>query len=301
MGRMFRIISESAERFVPTSVPTARLTREHPAETAVAETVPYIEVGGPEGPVSSFAPPTVIPNEIEEAASPIAEPKFLSVAIHRFDQAKRNGASPGGVSDDVVVVHEPDHPVSREYAAVATAMQTQLGASTGQLLLSAAVATAGTTTVAVNLAATFARNRAAKVVLVDANFLRPNVAERLAANTGPGLAELLDQSAPLSWVIQPTPVLGLSVIAAGRNLPENASSLGQLPRLLTQLREWFDWVLVDAGVWAESIAADTIAGSIDGIYLVSRDDQIEAGEFAELRTAITSAGGRPRGYVTTRG
>ena len=300
MGRMFRIISEAAQ-------PTRPANRIGPVpmytDVASAEVVPFIEVGGPDGVVTS------LPN-ITKASAPVAETpppagpesviRALSVALHRFGLP----GDDGGVESltDLIVVHDPDHPVSREYGVVAAAIREQYPEpGHRQFLLTADAPASGTTTVLLNLAATLARDEATKVLVVDANFLRPAAAGRLGAAGAPGLAEVLDQTVPLTWAIQPTDVPRVHAMAAGRDVPENPSSLTDLPRLMGQLGRWFDWVLVDAGVWAESIAADAIAPTADGVYVISREDAVDRTEFAGLRSAVETAGGRPRGYVTTRG
>ena len=300
MGRMFRIISEAAE-------PARTSNRIGPVpmytDVNAAEVIPFIEVGGPSGVVTSL--PTLEPvgtGPDLSPASPDAEPmiRALSVALHRFGSQAADVGEPDTLTD-LIVVHDPDHPVSREYAVVAGAITDQYSDSgPRQFLMTAETPASGTTTVLLNLAASLARDASVKVLVVDANFLRPAMAERLGAASSPGLAEVLDQSVPLTWAIQPTEVPRVHVMATGADVPKNPSSLTDLPRLMAQLRQWFDWVLVDAGVWAESIAADAIAATSDGVYVVSREDRICTGEFAELRESVVAAGGRPRGYVTTR-
>lgn len=330
MGRMFRIISEAT-----TSIPM------HPVQPQLvapvrgrssdgAEVIPFIEVGGPDGPVTSIpfsrgsAPVRPEPKPAETATVPAApaEPKAevrkppvppatpapvpatraaLSVAIHKFSPRNPQLADLREY-DDLIVVHEPDHPISHEYRAIADVMQSQLTVTGSRtVMVTAALPTSGTTTVVTNLAAVLATRGRGRVALVDANLLRPAIADRLNVRTTPGLVELLDQSVPMAWVVQPTSVERLSVIAAGRDLPENPSSLKDIPRLLSQLRDWFDWVLIDAGVWTESIAGDLLAPASDGVYFICRENQVDPGEFADLREIIEETGGHPRGYVTTRG
>jgi hypothetical protein len=72
------------------------------------------------------------------------------------------------------------------------------------------------------------------------------------------------------------------------------------PRLLAQLRQWFDWVLVDGGVWADALGGEGFAPTADAVYLVTRQTDIDRPEFADLRASVSAAGGMLRGYVTTR-
>lgn len=311
MGRMFRIITEGgAEGQRPIGL----------TDRGAAE-VPFVEVGGPEGLVTSIPrpvarsplpPPVVIPvpqPEPELAAilpvlpqsDSIPEQRVLSVAFHRFPKAGLR-LMPSGISPDVVVYHFPDHIVSGEYRTIREEVSRQFDEPGPRVVfLTAAVPVAGTTTVLINLAVTLTQDVPAKVLVVDANFDRPAAARRLGVAESPGLAEVLGQTVPLAWALQPTPVANLHVLAAG--VPADgtdAAMASDFPRLLGQLRQWFDWVLVDGGVWEESLGRESVGPACDAVYLVSRQSDLEHPEFTGLRTSVTSAGGTLRGYITTR-
>jgi hypothetical protein len=65
------------------------------------------------------------------------------------------------------------------------------------------------------------------------------------------------------------------------------------------LRQWFDWILVDAGVWGALPERDAICSSADGVYLVTREADSTRPEFANVRGWVKELGGLLRGYVTT--
>jgi hypothetical protein len=132
------------------------------------------------------------------------------------------------------------------------------------------------------------------------------VAAKLAVRPSPGLAEVLGHHLPLPWALQPTPVPSLQALAAGAG-PEtanaaatNAALARDLPRLVGQLRQWFDWVLIDAGVWGVSPDRDATCPAADAVYLVTREADAERPEFTGLRAWVKELGGTLRGYVTTR-
>jgi Mrp family chromosome partitioning ATPase len=106
---------------------------------------------------------------------------------------------------------------------------------------------------------------------------------------------------PLAWAVQPTPVTNLHVLAAGRPTSATAGQLAaDLPRLLGQLRQWFDWVLVDCGVWNDVPDRAPAGPATDAVYLVTRQADIDRPEFGALRGEVAAAGGDLKGYVTTR-
>lgn len=284
-----------------------------------SESAPFVEIGGPSGPIFSAAPakPVVAEKKPEPVrafpriAAPVAPPApvpavtaeapaVLSVRFH--DAAPRVAPRPtDGPDAGLVALHFPDHPVSGEYRQLREEILKQLPDATSRVLTFAAAAPdAGTTTVLLNLALTLARG-GQRVVAIDANFTRPGVAAKLALRQGPGLAEVLGQHLPLPWALQPTPVPSLQALTAGSPTDATASAIGHdLPKLVGQLRQWFDWVLIDSGVWGVVPERDATCSAADAVYLVSREPDVERTEFAGLKTWVKQLGGSLRGYVTTR-
>jgi Mrp family chromosome partitioning ATPase len=301
---MFRIITEGGQEPQPSSPPAAVVD------------VPFIEVGGPEGVVTSIPLPAardlVLPPPEPEADTVLEEPeaesptlpgpnaRVLSVSFHRFPKSGLR-LIPGGVSADVIAYHQPDHPVSGEYRAVRDEIRKQFGdAGPHVFLFAAAAPVAGTTTVLLNTAVSLTQD-GAKALVVDANYDRPAVARRLGVPETPGLAEVLGQTVPLTWALQPTAVENLHVLAAGVPADGTPRAMAtDLPRLLAQLRQWFDWVLVDGGVWDEWLGQESAGPACDAVYLVTRQADIDRPEFGGLRASVADAGGVLRGYVTTR-
>ncbi|HEY1189780.1 MAG TPA: hypothetical protein VGE74_19180 [Gemmata sp.] len=279
-----------------------------------AESPPFVEIGGPGGPIFSTAPPKPEAKKPEARAfpriaaptaappAPLSEPPgaaFLSVRFH--DTAPRVAPrSPEGPDTGLVALHFPDHPVSNEYRLLRDEIVKQLpDATTRAVTFTAAAPDAGTTTVLLNLALTLARS-GQRVLVADANFTRPGIASKLALRPTPGLAEVLDQNLPLPWALQPTPVPSLQALPAGAARDSTAGAIGRdLPKLVAQLRQWFDWVLIDAGVWGVVPERDATCAVADAVYLVTREADTGRPEFAGLKTWVKQLGGSLRGYITT--
>jgi Mrp family chromosome partitioning ATPase len=170
------------------------------------------------------------------------------------------------------------------------------------LWFTAAAGEAGTTSVLLNLAITIAREASPRVLVVDANFDRPAIAERFAMSRQVnGLAEVLAQQIPLAWAVQASTIPNLQLLPAGKNVAEAAATLDQdLPKLIEQLRQWYDWVLVDSGVWGTMPDRDRICPLADAVYLVSREADVDRSEFAGLRSWVKELGGLLRGYIATK-
>ena len=292
---------------------------------AAAEDAPFVEVGGPSGTVFSPTPAAEVRAKAEApaarefpriatpvptpapvvAAKPVrpaaAEPAaYLSVRFH--DTAPRViGRAAEGPDPALVALFFPNHPVSDEYRTLRDEIAKQLPAATSRaVLFTAATPEAGTSTVLLNLAITLA-NAGQRVLALDANFTRPGVATKLALRGSPGLAEVLGQNLPLSWALQQTAVPSLQALTAGSATDATAAAIGRdLPRLLVQLRQWFDWVLIDGGVWGVVPDRDSTCPAADAVYLVTREADADRPEFTGLRAWVKELGGSLRGYVTTR-
>ena len=279
---------------------------------------PFVEIGGPDGPVFSLgstarveAEPlspesaTEARHEVDEpppvrAFPRLARPAYLSVTFHDLTGRTDPGPEIEGPDAGLVALHFPDHAISGEYRTLRDEIRVQLPEPTPRVLMFAAAAgESGTTTVLLNLAITLARENGPRILAVDANWARPAIPDRLAVKHTTGLVEVLAQQIPLAWAVQPTVVPNLQVLAAGGEGSAAISIAEELPKLIGQLRQWYDWVLIDAGVWGTLPERDGACSSVDAVYLVSRSHDVTRTEFAGLRRSVRETGGLLRGYITT--
>jgi Mrp family chromosome partitioning ATPase len=292
---------------------------EAPAPPPTDDT-PFIEIGGPSGPVFSSslaltaALKTIAPTESAPRTSPtVDEPTrvfprlaptpaaYLSV---RFHEVSRPGAKEGQTGPDgsLVAFHLPEHSVSGEYRTLRDAIRKQLPETPSRsIVFTAAASEAGTTTVLLNLAVTLATESKGRVLVVDANVKRAAVAAKLGLKSGPGVCEVLANRVPLTLAIQPSVIERLDVLSAGDSTDTTPVSIGrELARLTAQLRHWYEWVVVDSGVWGTMPERDATCTSADAVYLVTRAANVERPEFTAVQGWVRELGGLLRGYVTTR-
>jgi len=315
MSRMFRVITGNGGS-EPLNDP--RLIESMEMDPFAGDEIPFVEVGGPEGAVGTASPkkpaakpplPSRLPAHAPKKPEPApaaeslldGEGDYLSVSFHAMPkQGLRLLQS--GIAPEIVAYHFPDHMITGEYRKVRDAILAQFDEPAARALaFTAASPTSGTTTVLINFAVSLCMEHGSRVLLVDTNFARPGVARRLSCAESPGLAEVLGQTIPLAWALQPTPLTNLHVLASGNATDSTEESLGNdFPKLIAQLRQWFDWVIIDAGVWAELPGAEAAGHVCDAVYMVSRHDRVESDEFAELRTELTTAGSHLKGYVATK-
>jgi Mrp family chromosome partitioning ATPase len=241
------------------------------------------------------APVASIPNRAPEPTDVELPMQPLSVTFHRF-LAVGIPPVPAGITPELIAYHHPNHPISLQYQAVRAEIGKQFSEPASRAcLLTAGLSSSGLTTVVLNLAATLAAESDHRVLVIDLNAEEPSAARKLGAQETPGLAEVLALTTPLAWAIQPTAVPNLHVLAAGAGLIPS----DELPRLLTQIRGWFDWILLDGGVFAPDAPCTALLESLDAAYLVTRQQDLEREEFLSLRGTLRERGAMPGGYITT--
>lgn len=311
MSRMFSALTGAgriAEREPPPAV--------EPDDGFVgsADDTPFVEVGGSAGPVFFAGSQVAVAEPVAPAQPAVAPPAprayprlantpaYLSVRFHTLTGGAKAKAAPDGPDAGLVALHFPDHPVSAEYRTLRDEIRRQLPEATPRVLFfTAAAGEAGTTTVLLNLAITLALEGTQRVLVVDANVSNAGVGPKFTLEPAPGLAEVVAQQVPLAWAARPSVVPNLQLLTTGVPTAETPALVGQeLPKLADQLRQWYDWVLVDAGIWGDNPERDSACPSADAVYLVSRERDADRSEFAGLRGWVRELGGLLRGYITTR-
>lgn len=95
------------------------------------------------------------------------------------------------------------------------------------IALASAIPGEGTSTIALGLARTLAEDVTSAVTLVEANFARPSLAQRLGLPASPGLADVLREEQRIGDVLIPA-MTNLSVVPAGDARSSTGNLLYQL-------------------------------------------------------------------------
>jgi capsular exopolysaccharide synthesis family protein len=143
------------------------------------------------------------------------------------------------------------------------------------LLITSPLPQDGKSTVALNLATVLAEHGKSAVLLLEADFYRPSLTQRLGLQPWPGLAQCLqDDSDPLLALRRIEP-LGWYLLPAGEPV-NNPAELVQSERfspLVSAFAAYFDWVVIDSP--PVNPVADIVAlrARADGCLLVVRAGQ----------------------------
>lgn len=281
-----------------------------PPEIPESDDIPFVEVGGP-GTITNGPPPEprtftpAVPNPGKPTV--LSPPETASVApAVMFQPADRASVplAPAGrrFAAPLIAFHQPDHPVSEQYRALLAGLKRQLRTEGSQVAgLMAPVSGVGATTVLLNLAITQARLDTERVVVVDANLRRPAVAECLGLPAAPGLREVVGRCVPLRRALQATGQLNCWALTAGEPLSSGSRwpCADALRATLDQLREQFDWVLVDVPSWDGGAELLALAAACDGIFLVLRPADLDSPEVRAIGRLLPPLGSGLSGFILT--
>ena len=142
----------------------------------------------------------------------------------------------------------------------------------------------GKSFVTLNLALSFSRHKANRVLLIDGDMRRSSLHRILGTSRDPGLADYLSGSKTLLEVMQRCETVGrtppihpglaaLTFIPGGREA-ENAGDLAAHPRfaeLIATAGTWFDWIFVDSSPVNLVADAASLARACNSVLLVARE------------------------------
>jgi capsular exopolysaccharide synthesis family protein len=142
-----------------------------------------------------------------------------------------------------------------------------------KVLITSTIPEEGKSTVCANLAAILAKKKQHKVLLVEGDLRRPTLSKQFGLGKIPGLSEWLQgEPRPISNIYH-LEGPNLWFLPAG-NPPENPLELmqsGRLSKLMKQLTDWFDWIIIDSPPVLPLADTSVWARVADGILLVTRE------------------------------
>lgn len=131
----------------------------------------------------------------------------------------------------------------------------------------------GKSCISVNLAYMLSRS-GRKVVLVDGDLRKPSIHKYLRCLNQKGLASVVYGKATLEENLYRDDVLGFDVLFAGAKVPNPAELLGsdKMKRLIENLREQYDYVILDTSPVGVVTDAAVLSHIVDGVvYIVKQN------------------------------
>lgn len=166
------------------------------------------------------------------------------------------------------------------------------------IAVSSALASEGKSINCLNLAISFAET-GVKVLLIDCDLRRPNVARLLNEKASPGFSNVLVHRNSLSDVIRNTPYKNLEVIMTGDLAPNPVELLGSktMEKTLAELARVYDYIFLDTP--PINLVTDTsiLSKLVSGIILIVRQNETEKGALLYAVNQLKFVGAKILGFV----
>ncbi len=177
------------------------------------------------------------------------------------------------MESNLITLRDPRSPAAEAYRALRMNLAfTSLDQALSMFVVSFPAAADMESDVAANVAVVMAQ-AGQTVTLVDADLRRPRLHTLFDLAQEPGITTvLLSQAAGMELPIASTEVPGLSLLPSGALPPNPADILGsnRMRRLLEQLRELSDIVILQAPPVTVAVDASVLAVQTDGLLLAVR-------------------------------
>jgi protein-tyrosine kinase len=277
-----RRLAEAAQEPQPATAPSVGVGM---AESLAAEPFP-VELS------QHRTAPKAVPAKLQPAAStpaplpPTPHSSHHSEPRHapRVIELSSEGLSRKMVIDDAML------PVSREqYRRLAAALHhAQEDRGIKVVMISSAMPGEGKTLTAANLALTFSESYRRSVLLIDADLRRPSQHNVFKIDNSTGLSDGLEAVPERPMKVRQV-TEKLSILPAGRSTSDPMAGLtsSRMQRLLSQVRDMFEWVIIDTPPVGLLPDANLLASFADGAVVV-----VGAGEtpYPLVQKAITAVG-----------
>jgi len=171
------------------------------------------------------------------------------------------------------LIGEPDLAFLKELDRLRASLEVTLGARLPHRVgFLAATTGEGTTTLAMHFAHLMAHLAERRVLLVDADMGRSNVALSAVVEDRDGLTELLRGERSAADVVLATEEPNLHFLPAGRDQVRyvETTTPGRLRTVLTDLSHYYDWIVVDIAPVLRHPEASVIGAATDGLVFIVR-------------------------------
>lgn len=214
----------------------------------------------------------------------------------------------GGILEDqdvkkqpLVIKDKPQSAIAESFRTLRTNLQfLNVGGSSSVFVISSAKPGEGKSTTAVNLSLTLAE-AGSRVALIEADLRLPRVSKYLGVEGGAGLTDILIGNADLNDVLQRWGRTQMYYLPAGRIPPNPSELLGspEMDRIITELEDSFDYVIIDAPPALAVTDAAVVAHGRAGVLIAVASGSTKKPELHAALSTLDNADANVVGVVVT--
>ncbi len=198
--------------------------------------------------------------------------------------------------------HKNTAPMTEAYNALRANIQFSCkGKEIKTLSVVSAVPYEGRTTVAINLAMSFA-NDGKKVLFLDTDLRKPGVAKKAFTHFSDGLTEYILGKASFDNIIFTTNIERMSYTSCGGRTPFPSEMLTseEFDRFMLQVRNQFDYIILDTPSVNSVIDASILSAKADGTIMVISSGKTSHKNFSQAKDQLTQANANILGVVVNK-
>lgn len=212
------------------------------------------------------------------------------------------GAQPGQGDPRLITIHLPFSPVAESFRQLRASLSfSRSGSPAGILLVTSSSPGEGKSTVATNLAITYAQS-GKRVLLVDADLRKPTLDQSFGLKRKPGFTDVLRRAATLEATAQRTQVEKLYLLASGANAGNAGEMLSAetVREFLVEARASYDAVIFDSSPLLAVSDPSVLATFAEVTLLVVAAGSTRVQEIEQSQDILNNVGVKVGGVVLNK-
>lgn len=159
----------------------------------------------------------------------------------------------------------------------------------------------GKSTIALNLATTFALN-GSKTIVIDCDLRKASIHKKLRVTNTTGLTNVLIGECPIDAAIKKTEVENLDVLTVGIKPPNPAETLSskRMHELIEKIKEEYEYVIIDTPPILFVTDAQIISQYVDGCLFVVASGETEKDAAKKAKDLLEKVGANIIGVVLNK-